>query len=201
MTRQSMTGMFLILPLTLLAGCGPSSSEEGPEAATNEAQILKVAPGRVVSIRFTVHDGAGKQLEASTEGEPLSFLYGSGTLPAPLEKKVLGLTPGDSVDVTLPPEQAYGHRDEALVVEVPRENLANIENLQPGMQLMADRQFPVTVLEVGEGQVTIDENHPWAGLTLRYNVEVVAVRDAAPEEVSHGHVHGPGGVEHQPSTD
>ncbi|MEQ8789257.1 MAG: peptidylprolyl isomerase [Pirellulaceae bacterium] len=201
MKIRAMAVMWLAAMLLGISGCGASPTE-GEATANIQPAPFKVAPGRVVSMHFSVHDVAsgddGKPLETSAGGEPFQFLFGQGTLPTALEEKMLGLTAGESLEATLAPPQAFGHRDEALVVQVPREKLANIENLQPGMQLMADRQFPVTVLEVGENLVTIDENHPWAGLTLRYNVEVVAVRNAEPEEVAHGHVHGPGGVEHEP---
>jgi FKBP-type peptidyl-prolyl cis-trans isomerase SlyD len=117
-----------------------------------------------------------------------------------LERELEGKDVGDKVNVTVPAAQAYGERDPQMVQPVPRDAFKGIDNIQPGMQFQA--QAPngasrvVTVVKVEPEQITIDANHPLAGVPLTFDVTVVDVRDATDEEKSHGHVHGAGGHQH-----
>ena len=102
---------------------------------------------------------------------------------------------GDKVDVTVAPEDAYGERVESMVQTVPRNMFQGIDNIEPGMRFQADGNTGpvlVSVTKVEDDQVTIDGNHPLAGETLTFAVEIADVRDATVEELEHGHVHGPG---------
>jgi FKBP-type peptidyl-prolyl cis-trans isomerase SlyD len=97
------------------------------------------------------------------------------------------------VQASVPPEKAYGVRDEQLLFEVPRDRMPDGTELEVGMQFEAqtssgERQI-VTLAEVGDEQVTLDANHPLAGQTLHFDVKVNEVREATSEELDHGHVH------------
>lgn len=161
---------------------------------------MQVAKHKVVTIDYTVKDTAGDVIDSSDGGEPLAYIHGTGNLIPGLESALEGKSEGDSVNASIPPEQAYGERDEDLVQAVPRELFQTGEQeLHPGMRFQAQSdEGPqvVTVVEVGDEEVTVDANHPLAGATLNFDVTVVGVRDATSEELDHGHVHGPGGHHH-----
>lgn len=153
----------------------------------------------VVKIDYTLKDNKGQVLDSSAGREPLAFLQGKGQIIPGLEKQLNGLKKGDRTEVVVEPSEAYGERQDAKITTVPRTDLAQIPDLKEGIQLEAQtsqgRQI-LTVVEVKDDTVTLDANHPLAGVTLNFEVEVVDVRQALPEELAHGHVHGAGGVQH-----
>ena len=153
---------------------------------------MQVAKNTVVAIDYTLKDSAGKVLDSSDGREPLRYIHGTGSIIGGLEAAIEGTSPGDRLDVALAAADAYGERDEGLVVEVPRAQFAEVADLAVGMQFRArsaegDRVFTVTGI-AGE-QVTVDGNHPLAGQALHFDVEIKDVRTATPEELDHGHVH------------
>lgn len=160
---------------------------------------MQIAKNTVATIDYTLTNEQGQVLDTSNGGEPLSYLHGVGGIIPGLENALEGKSTGDAVNVTIQPEQAYGTRNEQLVQEVPRKMFQGVDNIQPGMQFRA--QGPqgtqvVTVVGVAGDNVKIDANHPLAGVTLKFDVNVVGVREATAEEISHGHVHGAGGHQH-----
>jgi FKBP-type peptidyl-prolyl cis-trans isomerase SlyD len=160
---------------------------------------VQIARNRVVSIRYTLRDEQGAVIGSSGSRGPHSYLHGKGNIILGLERALVGKGAGDRVEVTVPPEQGYGARDERLVQVVPRARFAEGANLSPGMQLRTSGPRGtgvVTVVKVERDFVTVDGNHPLAGRTLHFSVEVAEVRKATHEEISHGHVHGPGGHHH-----
>jgi FKBP-type peptidyl-prolyl cis-trans isomerase SlyD len=160
---------------------------------------VQIARNRVVSIHYTLRDEQGAVIDSSSGRGPLAYLHGKGNIIPGLEQALDGKAAGDRIDVTVPPEQGYGSRDERLVQIVPRTRFAEGTNLSPGMQLRtsgARGPGVVTVVKVERDFVTVDGNHPLAGRTLHFSVEVAEVRKATHEEISHGHVHGPGGHHH-----
>jgi FKBP-type peptidyl-prolyl cis-trans isomerase SlyD len=160
---------------------------------------VQIARNRVVSIHYTLRDEQGALIDSSSGRGPLSYLHGKGNIIPGLEQALDGKGAGDRVDVTVAPEQGYGTRDERLVQILPRTRFAEGANLSPGMQLRTSGQRGqgiVTVVKVERDFVTVDGNHPLAGRTLHFSVEVAEVRKATHEEISHGHVHGPGGHHH-----
>jgi FKBP-type peptidyl-prolyl cis-trans isomerase SlyD len=159
---------------------------------------LQIARNKVVSIRYTLRDERGDVLGAAG-GASLSYLHGKGNIIPGLEQALAGKSAGDKVDVTVAPDQGYGARDERLVQIVARSKFGEVADLAPGMQVRATGpQGPrlVTVVRVDRDFVTVDGNHPLAGRTLNFSLEVADVRKATHEEISHGHVHGPGGHHH-----
>jgi FKBP-type peptidyl-prolyl cis-trans isomerase SlyD len=110
-----------------------------------------------------------------------------------------GKAPGEDIAVTVPPEEGYGQRNDELVQPVPKSNFPEGVDPQLGMQFQAQTAAGprlVRVVEVEEETVVIDANHPLAGKLLNFNVSVVDIRDATPEELQHGHVHGPDAHHH-----
>ena len=159
---------------------------------------MNIENNKVVVFHYTVFDTDGSQVETSLGRDPLTILYGTGGIIPGLEKALEGKAAGDRVEVTVPPEEAYGERSEALVQRVPKKRFGEAK-LVPGQVLMVQTQQgprPLTVLKVGMSVVDVDLNHPMAGKTLRFETEIVDVRDASEEEVAHGHVHAPGGHAH-----
>jgi FKBP-type peptidyl-prolyl cis-trans isomerase SlyD len=160
---------------------------------------VQIGKNRVVTLNYTLRDEQGTVIDSSTGRAPLSYLHGKGNIIPGLEEALDGRAAGDKLEVTVAPERAYGPRDERLVQIVPRARFGEVESLQPGMQVRASSpQGPriVTVVRVDPDFVTVDGNHPLAGRTLHFTVEIAEVRKASHEEVSHGHVHGPGGHHH-----
>ncbi|MGB1220725.1 MAG: FKBP-type peptidyl-prolyl cis-trans isomerase, partial [Alcanivoracaceae bacterium] len=126
-------------------------------------------------------------------------LHGHGNIIPGLENALVGKAAGDKMDVTVEPAEGYGERHEQLIQQVPRTAFEGVDTLEPGMQFQAEtgmgpRLFTIT--EVGGEEVTVDGNHPLAGETLNFAVEVTEVREASAEELEHGHVHGPEGHDH-----
>ena len=160
---------------------------------------LAASKDRVVRFHYEMRDEAGKVLETSRGEEPLAVLQGRGNLMRGIESALEGHVAGDRFEVTLPPEQAYGERQDGRTQRVPKKYFPNASRLKPGMTTQLSTQEgprPVTVLKVGGKVVDVDLNHPLAGRTLMFDIEVVEVREATPEEIAHRHVHGPGGHHH-----
>ena len=162
---------------------------------------MQISENAVVSIHYTLTNNAGETIDSSVErGEPLAYLHGAGNIIPGLENALVGKAAGDKLDVTVTPEEGYGERHEQLIQQVQKTALeGNEDNLQPGMQFQAQteagqRVFTITAVEGDE--VTVDGNHPLAGETLNFAVEVTDVREASAEEKEHGHVHGPEGHDH-----
>lgn len=160
---------------------------------------MKIAEQKVVSIHYTLTDESGTVLDSSSGGDPLAYLHGFGNIVPGLENALSGKAQGEKMKVTVAPEDGYGARDDRLVQEVPKSAFQGVPDVAPGMQFQA--QGPqgarlVVVTAVAGDTVTVDANHPLAGQTLHFDVEVAEVRDATEEELEHGHVHGAGGHHH-----
>ncbi|HIQ39698.1 MAG TPA: peptidylprolyl isomerase [Sulfurivirga caldicuralii] len=159
---------------------------------------MQVEKDKVVSIEYTLKDADGHVIDASN-GKPLAYLHGHGQIIPGLEKALEGKTVGDQLTVTVPAAEAYGERVEQLVQQVPRQLFQGIETIEVGMRFEAQSEqgtHSVEVTKVDGDTITVDGNHPLAGKDLTFEVEIVAIRDATPDEIAHGHAHGPGGVEH-----
>jgi FKBP-type peptidyl-prolyl cis-trans isomerase SlyD len=160
---------------------------------------MQVAKHKVVSMDYTLTDAKGEVIDQSRPGQPLVYLHGTGGIIPGLEKELEGKSAGDSVKAVVPPEEAYGVKQQELIQAVPRAAFQGVPKIEPGMKFQAQtQQGPrvVTVVEATADTVTVDANHELAGATLYFDVKIADVRDATPEEISHGHVHGPGGHHH-----
>ena len=161
---------------------------------------MQVADDKVVLFHYTLSEkGKEGKLESSFDSEPVAYLHGHKNILPVLEKALEGKSVDETVEVEVPPELGYGVRKADAQQRVPIKHLMTKGRLRPGMrvQINTDRGvIDASVLKVGKFNVDLDTNHPFAGLTLEFNIQVVDVRDATPEEISHGHAHGPGGHHH-----
>ncbi len=156
---------------------------------------MQIAKNTVVAIDYTLTDDQGSVLDTSKGGEPLLYVQGIGNLIPGLEKALEGKQPGDHIQVAVPPEEAYGERDDDDLQVVPRSMFEDSTGLEVGMQVQAQSDSGpqvLTVTALDADSVTLDGNHPLAGETLNFDVRVVEVRAATAEELEHGHAHGNG---------
>ena len=159
----------------------------------------KVEFNKVVSVHYTGSYTDGEVFDTSDGRDPLLFLVGHGQMISGFEQEMLGAEIGEKREFTLTPEKAYGMRDEGAIQKVPKSQFPDDMQLAPGMVLGAQSdRGPVqfSVVSVDGDEVTVDFNHQMAGMTLRFSVEVVGIREATREELAHGHAHGPGGINH-----
>lgn len=159
---------------------------------------MQVARDAVVLIHYTLKNDAGEVLDSSEGADPLAYLHGGGNIIAGLEEALEGKTTGDHVAVSIPPEKGYGVHDASLIQQVPKRAFQS-GNIQAGMRFTAQtEQGPrqVVVTKVIGDMVSVDGNHPLAGETLHFEVDITEVRAASAEELAHGHVHGPDGHHH-----
>ncbi|MGN6370376.1 MAG: FKBP-type peptidyl-prolyl cis-trans isomerase [Phycisphaerae bacterium] len=161
---------------------------------------MQIEKNAVVTIDYTLTGPDGAMIDSSVGKQPLPYLHGAGNLIPGLEKALEGKQAGDQLKVTIPPEEAYGARDESLIQSVPKAAFQGVPDVKPGMQFRSQSQqgvqTVVTVTKVEGDTVTVDANHALAGVPLTFDVTVKDVRKASQEEVAHGHVHGPGGHHH-----
>lgn len=164
---------------------------------------MKITADKVVSFHYNLKDIDGALLETSYDADPTLYLHGHSNILASLEDALENKIVGDKVSVTLAPDQAYGERKEGAVQRIPIKHLHNhaaLKNkLKLGMKVQVNTQhgpWEAIVLKVGKFNVDIDSNHPLAGKTLSFGIEVVDVREATAEELAHGHAHGAGGHHH-----
>ena len=153
---------------------------------------MQIAKDKVVAIDYTLKDDDGSVLDTSEGKEPLAYLHGSGNIIPGLEKALEGKGQGDEVNVQVPPEEAYGERRDDLQQVVPRSLFQGVDELQVGMQFQAQSEGGeqiVTIAAIDGDDITVDANHPMAGVPLNFEVKVVEVREATDEEKEHGHAH------------
>lgn len=162
---------------------------------------MTIRDNTVVTFHYTLTGEDGQVIDSSRErGEPMLYLHGAGNIIPGLEKAMEGRAAGDAFQVTVPPDEAYGERQAANVQRVSLKKLGvRAGQLEPGMILNLNTTkgpAQVTVLKVGRFNVDVDANHPLAGVTLNFDVEIVELREATKDEQQHGHAHGPGGHHH-----
>ncbi|WP_017445836.1 FKBP-type peptidyl-prolyl cis-trans isomerase [Gayadomonas joobiniege] len=154
---------------------------------------MKIAANTVVAMHYEVKkQGENEVIDSSKGGEPLSFIYGKGFLIPGLEQAMQDKEAGDSFSAVIDPSSAYGEYHEALSQRLPIDVFDHIDEIHEGMTLRADTdqgQQSVIITKIEDDFVTVDGNHPLAGLTLEFDVNVVSVREATEEELAHGHVH------------
>ncbi len=154
---------------------------------------------RVFAIQYTLKSTTGEVLDASEKDQPLMFLEGSGQIIPALETEIKELLEGEKKKVKLSAENAYGLPEEKMKMQVPATELSHIPDLKVGsyLRLELDGQNKVVrVTEMTAEAVTLDGNHPLAGQALEFDIEMILVREATSEELSHGHAHGLHGHSH-----
>lgn len=160
---------------------------------------MQIAKDTVARFHYTLSGEDGIGIEDSRAGEPISYLHGHGDILPALEEQLVGKAAGDTLEVRLAPEQAYGRGHTNAVQRVPLKHIVYRGKLQRGMVVSVQTEQgarQVTVLKVGKFNVDVDTNHPLAGRVLNFAIEVLEVRAASEEEIAHGHAHGEGGHHH-----
>lgn len=153
---------------------------------------------KVISFHYTLTDKTGKMIDTSKGREALAFMEGAGQIIPGLEKELIVLKKGDKKIIQVPAAEAYGVRDESMIIKVERHELP-AEDVKMGDRFRGgqDSHSPVfTVMELSETEATLDGNHSLAGTDLTFDVELTEVREATAEELSHGHAHGEHGHSH-----
>lgn len=145
----------------------------------------------VVTIEYTLKNEKGHVIDSSENNGPLKYLHGFKNIIEGLEEALEGKSKGDSFTVSVPPEKAYGKRDENMVFQVPSENFKNREGdeIRPGMEfetVINDTPYILTVMEVDGEHVKVDANHPLAGKPLFFDVKVIDIRDSFSDELAQG---------------
>ena len=138
-------------------------------------------------------------MESSRDRDPMVYLHGYRNIVPGLENAMKGRDVGDTFEVTVPPSEAYGEHNPNSIQRISAKHFPNIKRLSPGQMVsLQTKQGPIqaVVVKVGRINVDVDANHPLAGRTQTFDVEITDIRDATKEEIDHGHVHGPGGVDH-----
>ncbi len=157
---------------------------------------MQIADNRAVSIDYTLRNEAGDILDSSEGAQPLVYLHGAANIIPGLEQALTGKQAGDSLQVSVEPQDAYGEYQAELVATIGRNMFEGVDQLEVGMQFHASApdggMQVVTVRQIDGDDVTIDGNHPLAGQRLHFDVEVVEVREATADELEHGHIHGEG---------
>jgi FKBP-type peptidyl-prolyl cis-trans isomerase SlyD len=164
---------------------------------------MLIAADKVVTFHYRLSEPGQAPFEDSYDGMPVVYLQGHNFMLPGLEEALTGRRAGDKFTVTLPPEKAYGLRREDAVQRISIKHIVNPGNkkmsYKPGMVVRVNSDKgpqEVTVVKAGLKTLDVDTNHPMAGKTVSFEVEVVDVRDATAEEIQHGHVHGEGGHHH-----
>jgi FKBP-type peptidyl-prolyl cis-trans isomerase SlyD len=160
---------------------------------------MKIEKDCVVQFHYQLKDQNNELIEDSKNAEPVAYLHGHNNIFPKMESELSGKTVSDKLTVTLEPEDAYGTRQDNSIQRISRKHIASKGKLSPGMVInvntdKGDRQ--VVIAKVGKFVVDVDTNHPMAGKTLTFEIEVIDIRKATDEELSHGHAHGAGGHHH-----
>jgi FKBP-type peptidyl-prolyl cis-trans isomerase SlyD len=156
---------------------------------------MQITKHKVASIHYTLTDNEGKILDSSSGREPLTYIQGIGNLIPGMEEGLEGKSKGEKLSLKISPEKGYGVKDETLTQRVPRTAFGGQE-VKVGMQFQTNQGGVVTVTHAGLSEITVDANHPLAGVELNFAVAIMDIRPATEDEIAHGHVHGPGGHHH-----
>jgi FKBP-type peptidyl-prolyl cis-trans isomerase SlyD len=161
---------------------------------------MPLKTNQVITINFILKDTNGNIIEATSRERPFSFISGGNQILPKLEENIGEMLIGSKRTVTLSPVDAYGVYDDSALEEVSRSEFPEDTDIQEGMTFVADspdgQQLPFVIKSIKEENITLDFNHPLAGQTLTFDLELLSLRDATIEELGHGHVHGAGGHHH-----
>jgi FKBP-type peptidyl-prolyl cis-trans isomerase SlyD len=166
---------------------------------TAMTEPMTIGDDSVVSFHYKLRDDTGAFNESSEQGSPVVYMHGHNNIVPGLEKELAGKKSGDKLTATVTPEEGYGQRNENAVQRVPLKHLATRGPISVGQMVVVntrDGGRQARVLKVGHFNVDLDLNHPLAGRTLTFDIEILDVRAATEQELAHGHAHGPHGHDH-----
>ena len=153
---------------------------------------MKIGENKVVTLEYALMKDSGEVIESSKEDGSYEYIYGTGDMLPGVEKALLGLTKGDYIDITIPPEEGFGIRDESLIEEIDIDQFPDGAEIEEGMEFDVedeDGEGIITILERTGNSVKVDSNHPLSGKTLKVTATVIDVREADPSEIAHNHTH------------
>ena len=161
---------------------------------------MPLKKNQVVTINYILKDESGGVVQATSKDNPFAFISGGEQILPKLEENIGEMLIGSKRTVVLSPEEGYGKYSDSMIQLVSRSEFPSDITLEEGMDFIADtpdgRQMPFIIRNIDGDNITLDFNHPLAGHTLTFEVELLNLRDASPEEISHGHIHGAGGHHH-----
>ena len=160
---------------------------------------MQISKNSVVTINYTLKNDQGETLDESQDNSFL-YMHGAGGIIPGLEKEMEGKSVDEEFSAHIEPADGYGERDDSMVQVVAREMFESDHPIEEGIQFHAESpegdMLTVTVTKIDGDNITIDGNHPLAGIALNFDIKIAEIREASAEEIEHGHVHGPGGHHH-----
>ena len=160
---------------------------------------MQISDSKVVTLNYTLKDDDGNIIDESKDSQ-FAYLHGAQNIIPGLEIALSDKAKGDKVTVRIEPKDAYGEYNDSMIQNVDKGMFDSNQELEVGQQFHAQtpdgQMITVTIKEIADDTITVDGNHPLAGVHLNFDVEIMDVREASSEEVEHGHVHGPGGHQH-----
>ncbi len=161
---------------------------------------MALAQSKVYTVLYTLKDSEGEIVDEATRENPFLFMSNADQVLPLFEKEVSGMLIGGKKNFTIDAKEGYGEYKEEAIQVVSRNEFPQDVELEEGMQMVANtpdgHQLPFVITDLNDDEVTIDFNHPLAGETLNFEVELIDVRDATQEEIAHGHAHGGDGHHH-----
>ena len=172
--RRRYFTVVIAVGMLILAACGGSeSADEATPVATPSGEARMVQDGDTVSVHYTGTLDNGEQFDSSEGRDPLTFTVGSGQVISGFDDAVRGHAVGDSIDVRIPPEDAYGQRDEQQMLDVAKAGAP--PDLKVGDSVRLQNGATAVVLDITADTVRIDANHPLAGEALNFTIEIVSI--------------------------
>lgn len=160
---------------------------------------MQINKNSVVTLNYTLKNDQGETLDESQDNSFL-YMHGAGGILPGLESQLEGKAVGDEISTHLEPADGYGEIDNSMVQVVPRDMFDKDHPIDIGVQFHAENpegdMLTVTVSKIDGDDITIDGNHPLAGMALNFEVKIADIREATAEEIEHGHAHGPDGHHH-----
>lgn len=160
---------------------------------------MEITKNSVVQFNYVIKELDGTEVESNGTQAAVAYLHGHNSMMPGIEKNLEGKKIGDKLSVELPASETFGEVLENSEQRVSVKHLQGATKWAPGMAAVVNTeqgQRQVTIVKVGKFMATVDTNHPLAGKTLQFDLEVVGVREASEEELEHGHAHGEGGHHH-----
>ncbi len=154
---------------------------------------LLIGDQSVVNMHYKLTDNDGTVIDSSEGAQPLAYLHGAGNIIPGLEKALVGKAQGDKLQVKIEPKEGYGEINTDLIKIIEKKAFEGVDKIEVGMAFEAkapDGSTQNIIVKKVEGDdITIDTNHPLAGVTLNFDIQIVSVREATKEELDHGHTH------------
>jgi FKBP-type peptidyl-prolyl cis-trans isomerase SlyD len=147
---------------------------------------MQITQHKHVTLGYKLKDDKGVLLDSTEDRDPFAYIHGTGSIIPAIEQALVGKAPGDDVNLRIPSEHAYGERNENLVFTTSITSFDNADNLSPGVRVRvrtSSGEQILSITNIDDDQVTLDGNHPLAGVNLNFEISVVGVRDCTPEEL------------------